>query len=220
MESSLSSKKKAPKLAKIIVVGGSRAGKTSIIRRFTEENLIDFDVTISGKKCIFITNLIGFDFKSKIVKLEDTEIKLQIWDTVGQARFNSIAKNFFKGALGAIFVLDLTNDQSLEITKGWIAQCKMNMSEDTCRILVANKNDLKEERKITDLMLEEIFKQHQIPCIDVSALSGENINELFMTITRDIKRTFFENENVRDMSRTFSLLEPPSNIKGKQSCCG
>jgi small GTP-binding protein len=160
------------------------------------------------------------DYKSKLVRLEDTEIKLQIWDTVGQERFRSMAKNFFKGALGAIFVLDLSNEQSLEITRGWIAQCRLNMDDNTCKILVANKMDLKDERKIPDDKLDEIFREYGIPYLKASALTGENINEVFMAITREIKRNYFDNpDDKRDKSKTFSLLEPPSEINDRKTCC-
>lgn len=82
-------------LVKVVIIGDSSVGKTNILLRFTD------DIFRASH-----TSTIGVDFKIKVVNVQGTKIKLQIWDTAGQDRFKNITKTYYKGSSGVIFVIE------------------------------------------------------------------------------------------------------------------
>jgi len=159
------------------------------------------------------------------MEVDGIKFKMQIWDTTGQERFKSLAKNFFRGASGAVFVLDLTDISSYEVTKGWIEQCNSHAPENVCKVMLANKYDITEERVITNKQLDELSAQRKIPYFLVSAKTGENVNEALTALAVEIKRQYIPKGQLEDQrSRGFSLAENyplhlnlPSRDK---KCCG
>ena len=125
-------------LIKLVVIGDSGVGKTNFIFQFTEGRFSRAHVTT-----------IGFDYKSKIIKLPNKKkvIKLQIWDTAGQERYMAVNKNLFQKVQGIILMYDLTNRDSFEHIQSWLNLVKKNVSNKIV-MLVANKLDLAEEKRI------------------------------------------------------------------------
>ena len=105
-------------MIKILVIGDSFSGKTSLVNRFISNK---FDPNYKAT--------VACDFSLKILKIEGNEIRLQLWDLVGQdARGAAINKVFCRGASGAIVVADITNEDSLDSTLNWKDQVDMNVS--------------------------------------------------------------------------------------------
>ncbi|XP_026555027.1 ras-related protein Rab-10-like isoform X2 [Pseudonaja textilis] len=106
----------APKtcLAKIVMVGDSFVGKTSILRRYT-----DFCTTGRAPSSSYITT-VGIDFKEKTISCDNTTMKLQIWDTAGQERFHTFTTSFFRGAHGFVLVYDITDGKSFQGISHWM----------------------------------------------------------------------------------------------------
>ena len=118
-------------LCKSIIVGDSGVGKTNIVLRFTEDTY---------KNCHTAT--IGVDFKVKVLDVDNTKIKLQVWDTAGQCKFRNITKAYFKGAMGAIFAYSIDDRNSFENIGDWIRQANETSDSEQVRILVGNKSDI------------------------------------------------------------------------------
>ena len=132
-------------MLKILVIGNSYSGKTSIVNRFVQGK---FDPNYKAT--------VACDFSMKIIKMEETEFRLQLWDLVGQdSRVGGINKLFCRGALGALVVADISNRESIESTISWKEQVDMNTTlkngEPIPMILVVNKFDLVENVAEEDL---------------------------------------------------------------------
>ncbi len=116
---------------KIIIIGNTYTGKTSIFKRFTDN--------------IFEKNhicTIGVDFKIKTVKFNDSVYKVQIWDTAGSEKYRSLTNSFYRGSHAAIFVYDITEYDSFKNIEFWIKDVEKHTNEDLLKILVGNKIDL------------------------------------------------------------------------------
>ena len=125
-------------MIKLMIIGDSSVGKTNFIFRFTE-----------GRFSTFHVATVGFDYKSRIIKLPSNKkkVKLQIWDTAGQERYMALNKNLFQKVQGIILMYDLTNRDSFENLNGWLNLVTQNVSNKII-MLVGNKLDLAEEKRI------------------------------------------------------------------------
>ena len=125
-------------LYKILILGDSSVGKTSILLQFCDEKFDPETLTT-----------VGIDYKKKFIMRHGQKIQLQLCDTAGQERFRSIAKNFYKNCDGIIIVYDIANIKSFENIKIWINSIKDNVDMDKIGlIIVGNKIDLEEKRKL------------------------------------------------------------------------
>jgi len=116
---------------KLIIIGDSSVGKTSLTHRATNGVFKDKS---------FPT--IGFEFFPFIVRYKDTIIKLEIWDTCGQEAYRSLVKSYFSNSSLAIIVYAIDNRKSFSSIEEWIRQCKSLCSPDTKFFLIGNKNDV------------------------------------------------------------------------------
>ena len=89
---------------------------------------------------------IACEFHSRVVKIQDTNIKIQIWDTAGQENFRSVTRSYYKCCTAAIIAYDITKKHSFERVKSWIHELRENSNTDVSIILVGNKKDLEDER--------------------------------------------------------------------------
>ena len=125
-------------LFKYIVIGDTGVGKSCLVLQFIDNRVRDnHDITI------------GVEFGAKIVQHENTNIKLQIWDTAGQENFRSITRSYYRSAAAALLVYDITREQSFTNLKTWMEEVKSNGNPKMTILLVGNKNDLTTERAVT-----------------------------------------------------------------------
>jgi small GTP-binding protein len=160
---------------KVVVVGDSYVGKSNIVSRYTK------DIFTQETK-----STIGVEFGSKKVEIGDVKIKAQIWDTAGQERYKSVANAYYKSAKGALVVFDITEINSFNNVDNWITEVKSKADEDCVVILVGNKIDLTDNRKITPKQGIEKAKKYEIHYVETSACTANNINQLFQTLTEGI----------------------------------
>ena len=161
---------------KVVVIGESGTGKTSIIQRFSY-NLFDSNCASS----------ISSQYISKTIDLKDINqsLKFDIWDTAGQEKYRSMAKLFYKDAKIILFVYDITSLNSFnELRNYWITQVKENCEPNILFGVVANKNDLYNDQQVPKeegvKLADEIGGIFQM----TSAKSGNGINNLFNNIAR------------------------------------
>ena len=95
-------------------------------------------------------NSIGVDFKLKNIEVDNKKVKLQIWDTAGQERFRTITTSYYKGAQAIVVVFDITDKDSFEHVKNWMADVDKFAKEGVLRILVGNKCDLEHKRQVSN----------------------------------------------------------------------
>lgn len=165
------------KTFKFIVIGSSGVGKTAILKR-----LVD-DVFTSESQ-----STIGVEFLATTIEVEGQSVKLQIWDTAGQERFRSIAKAYFRSAIGVILVFDLTDRKSFDDLNQWLNDIHALCDPNAVVTLIGNKLDLAEQRSITSGEAESFAQLHQLTYFETSALGGDNIQEAFHRTAATILR--------------------------------
>ena len=129
-------------------------------------------------------NSIGVDFKLKNIEIDSKKIKLQIWDTAGQERFKTITTSYYKGAHAILIVFDITDRDSFDHVRNWMADIDKFAKEGVLRILVGNKCDLEQERKVRSEEAKEIANKYGIKYIETSAKDTINIDDLFISTAK------------------------------------
>ena len=171
---------------KIMLVGNSSVGKTSIIHKFIDRNFEEQ-----------ITATVSTTFKAKKIKIDPfTEANLKIWDTAGQERYRSLTANYIRGSNGVLVVFDLANKGSFEELDKWMEIIRDVIAENKIeKILVGNKTDLPEEEKvISDEMATKYADEHNMKYFSVSAKEGINIDLLFEQLGNDCIKNLQEQE--------------------------
>ncbi|MHA2365954.1 MAG: Rab family GTPase [Candidatus Hodarchaeales archaeon] len=163
--------------AKIVMLGDGGVGKTSLVRRWAKD--------VFDNRYIAT---IGVDIVSNTIVLKEREeIRLDCWDIAGQDYFKSIRSNFYQKASGAVLVFDVTDLESFKNLKNWIDETEQVLSHKIPFILVGNKIDLVEQRKIS---LEQIKKESEKLgmklIIETSALTGDGVNKAFTYLAQAI----------------------------------
>ena len=197
---------------KLLIIGDSSVGKTSMLLSYTDNYFPESHLAT-----------IGVEYKVKEIETDKYNISLQIWDTAGQERFRSITKSFFRNTNGIIFVYDVTCRKSFQSVKEWIKDSELH---DTGfeKILCGNKIDLKEKREVNFDELEEFGMKKKIEVMEISAKERININDAFQKIINLI----LSNKTDKEIIDEFGIknnnndinLDKNNTKKRKQGCCG
>ena len=197
---------------KILLIGDSEVGKTSILVKYTEHIFPEDHIST-----------IGVEYKDKNIKKDNYNIRLQIWDTAGQERFRSITKSIYRNANGVLFIYDVTKKDTFNNIKNWIKDLE-NFENDIKSIIIGNKIDLDDKREVNKNDLEELAKKYNMPFIETSAKNNINIEECFDLMVNEILKEKDDNTIIKLFSRkTKSDLsistEKPEENKKKAKCC-
>ncbi|XP_051507454.1 ras-related protein Rab-8B-like [Myxocyprinus asiaticus] len=162
-------------LFKLLLIGDSGVGKTCLLFRFSEDA---FNTTM--------ISTIGIDFKIRTILLDGKKIKLQIWDTAGHERFRTITPAYYRGAMGIMLVYDITNEKSFDNIKSWIRNIEEHASSDVERMILGNKCDMNEKRRVPKERGEKLSIDYGIKFLETSAKSSTNVEEAFVTLAKDV----------------------------------
>jgi len=187
---------------KILILGDPAVGKSCFLARYVENTFENVYMSTAG-----------MDYKYKDVELGDGKlIKLQIWDTAGQERYRTLTTNLYKGAVGIVLIYDITNKKTFENVRSWITSIEEETSKKIILILVGNKADLKDERKVQKEEGEDIAKEFNLPFFESSAQSGLNVKSVFETLAKLI---------VEKKAQSANQGQKLTNIKNveKKKCC-
>lgn len=163
---------------KLVFVGPSNAGKTSIINRF-----------VYNEFSVHILPSTQPAFCQKVIKLRGENIQLEIWDTAGQERYHSLSPLFYRDADIGIVTFDLTSIDSFESAKQWIEELRQNRGNGIIIGLAANKLDIGTQRAVTLAQIHKFAQEHKVTAVETSAQSGENINYLFEMLVQQFLET-------------------------------
>ena len=188
-------------LYKILLLGDTSVGKTCFLMRYTDNTFQEIHLST-----------IGLDYKLKNVQLEDGKfVKIQIWDTAGQDRFRSITKNYYKGAHGIILLYDITDRRSFDNVKTWIEQIREEVGDKVSIILVGNKIDEVDGRKVKTEEGEKVANEIGLSFFECSAKTGENIDMIFNEM---VKKTVEANTKLEGKGNKLT-----SKKNKKRGCC-
>jgi Ras-related protein Rab-2A len=173
--------------------------------RFTDNRFkADHDITI------------GVEFGSKILKVNKQLIKIQIWDTAGQESFRSIARSYYRGAVGVILMYDITNKDSFINIYRWLNEIKEQSTHQLSITLVGNKLDLASQRAVKIEEAQEFATNNDMLFTESSALSGVNVESVFIKSSTDILKKI--ETGTIDMGKEHTGIRVGEGNK-KQGCC-
>ncbi|EIJ87754.1 Ras-related protein Rab-11A [Nematocida parisii] len=195
-------------LYKIVLIGDSSVGKTNLLERLAHNR--------------FNTNTkstIGVEFDTKCFVVNGKKIKAQIWDTAGQERYRAITSAYYRGAVGAIVVYDITRKESFDNARTeWIKQLKDNSESGLVISLVGNKTDLEEKRQVSQQEAREAAQIGDYLLTETSALSDVNVQEAFEALIKKIYQTRTAERN-NGPKPSIINLEDDSSMKASSSWC-
>eukprot|EP00830_Metopus_es_P004298 TRINITY_DN1396_c0_g1_i4.p1 TRINITY_DN1396_c0_g1~~TRINITY_DN1396_c0_g1_i4.p1 ORF type:complete len:218 (-),score=40.20 TRINITY_DN1396_c0_g1_i4:14-667(-) len=186
--------KEQAKSIRLIVLGDSKAGKTSLILRYTDNT---FATTFS--------TTLGVDFKVKQIQVEDKPYKFEIWDTGGQERFRTIAKSYYDRAMGVLLVYDCSDEKSFANIRNWVNSLENHAHVGIVKILIAAKCDLP-EKKISSATAKALATELKMEFFETSSKLNKNVEQAFTSIAEQIMKKEIEFE----ASKTCLLYTSPS----------
>eukprot|EP00922_Rhytidocystis_sp_ex-Travisia-forbesii_P037535 GHVS01055945.1.p1 GENE.GHVS01055945.1~~GHVS01055945.1.p1 ORF type:complete len:249 (-),score=23.04 GHVS01055945.1:319-1065(-) len=208
-------------LVKLLLLGDSAVGKSSLLMRFCEQR---FDNS-------FVLT-IGVDFKTKVVQSGDKKLKLQVWDTAGQERFRTITPAYFRSAMGVVLTYDVTNASTFANLRRWMKNVDDYTDANVQIILIGNKCDLESKREVPRQKGEDLAAEYSIPFFESSAKQNINVDAAFLCIADLVREARFPSHHISDSDSmtgnttassgtTFRLSESPNRLtSNRRKCCG
>lgn len=169
---------------------------------------------------------LGMDFKVKELNIGQKRIKMQIWDTAGQERFRNITNSYYRNAHGVAIVFDVTNKGSFDTVTTWVKEISKRASQNSLKILIANKTDMTNLRIVTEEEGRILSKENNLYYFETSAKDDVGVNEAFDFMANKIFSNVeicpdFLNVSLESMLKKAS--KPPSEVSREQitvcSCC-
>ena len=195
---------------KVLLLGNSNVGKSSLFLRFVDDIWNDTFVPT-----------IGVDFKIKTLEIDEKKIKMQIWDTAGQERFKNIISSYYRGAHGILLIFDVTDKESFKNLSNWLIEIEKNGNKNVLKLLIGNKTDLEDKRVISYNQGKEFADTYGLKYIETSAKKNMNVKEAFETLGRELmsmnidKKTSNQKQNKKiSVSKAQDL-----NLEKQGGCC-
>ena len=162
---------------KLVLLGESAVGKSAIVLRFAKGEFTEFqELTV------------GAAYVERTICLDDTAVKIEIWDTGGSERFHAIAPMYYRGAHAAIVVYDITKAHTFARAMAWVRELQHQACSDVVIALAGNKSDLAGRRTVEYLEAKEYAEANGLIFMETSAKESNNVNEIFLAIARKLPR--------------------------------
>lgn len=193
---------------KVVLIGDSGVGKSSILLKYVEDRFEpSFPYTI------------GIDFKIKNIIVGEKRVRVAVWDTAGQERFRTISTAHYRGAQAVIFVYDITNPESYNNIINWHLTLTKNIKDyhNLSMILVGNKTDLDESRKVRYSEGRRMADTYDMSFIETSAKDGSDISSIFDIVVGEcIGKVAHLQGELCEEHTTIAIEDPPQEEK---KCC-
>ena len=179
---------------KVIIIGDQGVGKSCLSIKVSRNYFEDF-----------YSPTVGFEFVSFNVRVEDKNIKLQIWDTCGQEVYRSLISSFYRSASLAIIVYSIDSEDSFNNLEKWLNDIKTQSNPDIKIFLIGNKADLEDKRKISKEIGEKFCNDHKLSFfIETSAKTGFNVQNVFIQVAKEL---YLQHEEIKNrVSRPGSMM--------------
>ncbi|KAK8556626.1 hypothetical protein V6N13_064647 [Hibiscus sabdariffa] len=197
-------------LFKLLMIGDSGVGKSSLLLSFTSDSFEELSPTI------------GVDFKVKYINAGDKKLKLAIWDTAGQERFRTLTSSYYRGAQGVIMVYDVTRRETFtSLSEVWTKEVELySTNQDCIKMLVGNKVDKERERVVTKK--EGINFARECGClfIECSAKTRANVQQCFdELVTKILETPSLLAEGSKGVKKNIFKQKPPQPDAAASGCC-
>lgn len=174
-------------LFKIVLIGDSGVGKSNLLSRFTRN-----EFSLESKSTI------GVEFATRSIQVDEKTIKAQIWDTAGQERYRAITNAYYRGAVGALLVYDITKTASFENVSRWLKELRDHAESSIAVMLVGNKSDLRHLRSVKTEDAQAFCEREGLSFIETSALEATNVEKAFQQTLTDIYHIVNKNKKLSD----------------------
>ncbi|MED6121862.1 Ras- protein RABA1f [Stylosanthes scabra] len=162
-------------LYKVVLIGDSGVGKSNLLSRFTKN-----EFSLDSKSTI------GVEFATRTVHVHDKVVKAQIWDTAGQERYRAITSAYYRGAVGALVVYDISRHVTFENVERWLKELRDHTDTNLVVMLVGNKADLRHLRAVPTDEAKEFAEREKIYFMETSALESLNVDSAFTEVLTEI----------------------------------
>ncbi|GAA0168480.1 small GTPase [Lithospermum erythrorhizon] len=201
---------------KIVLIGDSAVGKSQILARFARN-----EFSLEAKATI------GVEFQTKTLVIDQKTVKAQIWDTAGQERYRAVTSAYYRGAVGAMLVYDLTKRQSFDHMARWLEELRGHADKNIVIMLIGNKCDLGSLRAVPIEDAQEFAERENLYFMETSALESTNVEDAFMTVLKEIykiisKKTLNAGEISYGASPSLkgtNIVVPGNSDGGKKGGC-
>ncbi|KAL2634224.1 hypothetical protein R1flu_005703 [Riccia fluitans] len=164
-------------LFKVVLIGDSAVGKSQLLARFSRN-----EFSLESKATI------GVEFQTRTIVVQQKTIKAQIWDTAGQERYRAVTSAYYRGAVGAMLVYDITKRQSFDHVHRWLEELRAHTDNNIVIMLIGNKSDLSSLRQVTTEDAKEYAEREGLFFLETSAMDATNVEAAFFTVLSEIYR--------------------------------
>ena len=193
---------------KVLLLGNSNVGKSSLFLRFVDDIWNDTFVPT-----------IGVDFKIKTFEIDEKKIKMQIWDTAGQERFKNIIASYYRGAHGILLIYDVTDKDSFRNLANWLIEIEKNANKNVLKVVIGNKTDLENRRVITYNQGKEFADTYGLKFLETSAKKNLNVNEAFETLGRELMAAAGDKKIVKQKPNKKISVGQAQNLNTEKKNC-
>ncbi|CAL9109864.1 ras-related protein RABA5e-like [Musa acuminata AAA Group] len=205
-------------LFKIVIIGDSAVGKSNLLSRYARN-----EFNLHSKATI------GVEFQTQSMEIDGKEVKSQIWDTAGQERFRAVTSAYYRGAVGALVVYDISRRTTFDSVPRWLQELNTHSDTAVAKMLVGNKCDLEDIRDISIDEGKSLAEAEGLFFIETSALDCTNVKKAFEIVIREIynniSRKVLNSDSYKaELSRDRVSITRNGNDEAKQassklSCC-
>jgi len=182
-------------LFKVVLIGDSGVGKSNLLSRFTRN---EFNLETKST--------IGVEFATRSINVDGKTLKAQIWDTAGQERYRAITAAYYRGAVGALLVYDISKHGTYVNVTRWLKELRDHADSNIVIMLVGNKSDLKHLRAVPTEEAKAFSTENGLSFIETSALDASNVESAFQTILTDIYRIV----SSKSLEQSSDPIKPPT----------
>ncbi|KAF8543787.1 GTP-binding protein yptV1 [Trichophaea hybrida] len=198
-----------------VLIGDSGVGKSNLLSRFTRN-----EFNLDSKSTI------GVEFATRSIQVDSKTIKAQIWDTAGQERYRAITSAYYRGAVGALLVYDISKHLTYENVTRWLKELRDHADSNIVIMLVGNKSDLRHLRAVPTDDSKAFAAENHLSFIETSALDASNVELAFQNILTEIYRIVsskqLEGGDVPSFNtdgRPIDVTRPADAPKDGGKCC-
>ncbi|KAJ8491922.1 hypothetical protein OPV22_013643 [Ensete ventricosum] len=205
-------------LFKIVIIGDSAVGKSNLLSRYARN-----EFNLHSKATI------GVEFQTQSMEIDGKEVKAQIWDTAGQERFRAVTSAYYRGAVGALVVYDISRRTTFDSVPRWLQELSTHSDTAVAKMLVGNKCDLEDIRDISVDEGKSLAEAEGLFFIETSALDCTNVKKAFEIVIREIynniSRKVLNSDSYKaELSQDRVSITSNGNDEAKQassklSCC-